>query len=67
MGAYNFANADIVMMLGGQLLFIYFVAMIFLFNDEPFEEQIRKLMNTATNSSKSNNEATNANAKANAK
>ena len=55
------------MMLGGQLLFIYFVAMIFLFNDEPFEEQIRKLMNTATNSSKSNNEATNANAKANAK
>ena len=67
MGAYNFSNADIVMMLGGQLLFIYFVAMIFLFNDEPFEEQIRKLMNTATNSSKSNNEATNANAKANAK
>lgn len=56
MGAYNFANTDIVMMLGGQLLFIYFVAMIFLFNDSPIE-QIGNLINTATASSNNANKA----------
>jgi hypothetical protein len=35
MGAFNFAASDLIMMIGGQLLLLYVVVMIFMFSEQP--------------------------------
>ena len=52
MGAFNFAASDLIMMIGGQLLLLYLIVMVFMFSEQPLSSI--GLSGIATNNKNSN-------------
>jgi hypothetical protein len=53
MVSYDFSKSNLILRVGGQMLILYIIAVIFLFRDEPLEGITKSIfsMNTASKNS----------------
>jgi hypothetical protein len=53
MVSYDFSKSNLILRVGGQMLILYIIAVIFLFRDEPIEGIAKSLFSTNTASQNS--------------
>jgi hypothetical protein len=53
MVSYDFSKSNLILRVGGQMLILYIIAVIFLFRDEPLEGIAKSLFSTTATSKNS--------------